>query len=61
MKFVRKIDFGKNVEESLNYITQVRSSLSDNFKSLNERMVYKALELIKNTFVWSKGKFNKKI
>lgn len=61
VKFVRRVDFGKNVEESLNFITKVRSELSDTFTSLNERMVYKALGLIESTFKWSKGKFKRQI
>jgi hypothetical protein len=36
---VRKVDFGKNVEESLNFITKVRSHMSNRFKSLNETLV----------------------
>lgn len=54
--FVRRVDFGKNVEESLNFITKVRSGLADKFKTLSERMVYKALELIEKSFIWAKGK-----
>lgn len=58
---MRKVDFGKNVEESLNFITKVRSHMSNRFKSLNETLIYKSLNLIEKSILWSKGKFSQKL
>jgi hypothetical protein len=55
------VDFGKNIEETLNFLTKVKGQMPDKIPKLNELLLYKATELITKSFVWSRGNLNKKL
>lgn len=37
--FVKKVDFGKNIEETLNFLTKVKGQMGDKFPFLSDLLV----------------------
>lgn len=61
IEFVKKVDFGKNVEETLNFLGKIKGQMSDRFPFLSELLINKGTELIVKSYTWSKGKVSKKL
>lgn len=61
LEFVTKVDFGKNVEETLNFIGKVKGQMGDRYPYLSELLINKGTELIVKSFAWSKGNISRKL
>lgn len=55
------MDFGKNIEETLNFLGKIKGQMSDRFPFLSELLINKGVELIIKSFGWSKGKVSRKL
>lgn len=60
MGLLEKIDYGKDLEQMLNFYTEVRANFG-NSSEIIEKLIYKVIELTFKATKLSKNKITKKI